>query len=381
MFDPIDLAPEHQALRELVRRIADVHHRPLEEKVLRGERVQAGDLVPGQDAARAAGLAGIAVPAALGGAGMTALERAVATEEAARPLVPLRFPGSPFDQVFVTAPPEQRERFLFPLMRGEIEFCFAQTEPGGGSDPGRSIRTTAVRVDDTWVLNGNKVFISEVANADHVLVVAVTDRDLRQRGGFSLFIVDRDTPGLTIGRRIEMLGGFVTHEIFLDDCPVPRENVVGAEGSGFAGAQALLTSARLGVGASSLGIASRACEMMIEHARTREAFGSRLSDKQAVQTAIADSWIEIHQARLVLYNAASRADLGNDVRVESGVVKMLGTEVAGRVIDRAIQVLGAAGASLDHPLAHWNGLQRLARIYEGPTEVQRHQVLVPRLLR
>ncbi|WP_029090475.1 acyl-CoA dehydrogenase family protein [Brevibacterium album] len=379
MYEPITRPEETNDLRALVRRICDDHQMPLEERILRGEQVSWEDHRPGREAAKEAGLWGLRLPESLGGADLSVYDLVNCFEEAARPLAQLRFAGG-LPAALVSAEGEQYERYTRPILEDRMRWAFAQTEPSGGGDPGGALRTTAVRDGSNWVISGSKVFISGVDAADIVLVVALTDPDKRQRGGISLFAVEKDNPGLTIAREIEVLGGLRVHELFLDDCRVEESALLGAAGGGFAEAQKLLSTARMTVAATALGIADRALEMMISYARTRSVFGGPLSEKQAVQGFIVDSWTEIHQARLALYNAAGRTDAGHDTRVEAGMAKLLGTETVGRVLDRAIQVHGAAGTSLDSPLAHWYGLQRLSRIYEGPSEVQKYRVIARKLL-
>jgi acyl-CoA dehydrogenase len=152
------------------------------------------------------------------------------------------------------------------------------------------------------------------------------------------------------------------------------------EGTGFSGAQKALSAARFEVGARAIGIAQRCYEMMVEYAKTRVAFGGPLSEKQAIQSMIVDSWIEIQQSRLMMFAAAEKEDRGQDTRIEAGMIKMVATEMVGRVIDRAIQIHGGAGCTYESPLAHWYDGQRLARVYEGPTEVHKYRVLARHLL-
>jgi alkylation response protein AidB-like acyl-CoA dehydrogenase len=267
------------------------------------------------------------------------------------------------------------------VLKGEKRYAFAQTEPSGGSDPGGQIRTMARRKGAGWVINGSKVFISGVEHAHFFIVVALTDAARRQHGGITLFLVDRDMPGVRIGRVIPMIGRRKTHELFFDDVEVSDDNMVGAPGSGFASAQGLLSKARMNIGAKAIGIGQRCVEMMIAHAKERVAFGEPLARKQAVQSMIVDSWVDVHQTRLVTYHAAWKQDRGEDTRVEAGLVKFLGSEMVGRVVDRALQLHGASGVSLDSPLAHWHSDVRSMRIFEGPTDVQRFQVVARALLR
>ena len=314
-----------------------------------------------------------------GGADLPLLQRLAATEQAQRSLAPLEFGGAVFPAL-LSSNEAVKAKYLTRALNDDLAVAFAQTEAGGGADPGAAIRTRAVMRNGRWVINGSKVFISRVAAAEVIFVVAVTDAEKRQRGGISLFAVDRDNPGLRIGRTIPIMGGREIHELFFDDCAVDADMVLGGEGAGFRAAQIALSAARFSVGVRSLAIAQRAYEMMVAHARTRESFGGPLGEKQAVQAMIVDSWIEIQQVRLLAWQAAEKSDHGHDVRMEAGMIKMLGTELSSRVLDRAIQVHGAAGVALDNPLAHFYTDQRPSRIYEGPTEVHKHHVMARSLL-
>ncbi len=373
------LSQETLALKDLVRRLVDKYQMPLEEKLLRGERLTPEDYAPGRKAAREAGLWGLNLPKKYGGTELSTIDNVVVTEENFRCLVPLQLGGRVPD--FLLAMNEsQKERYLYPLLKGKRRLAFAQTEPHAGSDPGGQIRTTAVRKGDKWVINGTKTFISHVDTASFFVVVAVTDPEKRQHGGITLFLVDRNTPGVSVSRRIPMLGGFHTHELIFDSAEVPAENVIGEPGSGFGAAQGLLSRARMNIGARAVGIADRCVNMMIEHAKNRVAFGEPLARKQAVQAMIVDSWVDVHQTRLVIHHAAWKNDCGADTRIEAGMVKFLGSEMVGRVVDRAIQIHGAMGATMELPLAHWYDRVRMMRIYEGATEVQRYQVVARALL-
>ena len=375
-----ELPEETKALKALVRQLVETHQMPLEHKLLRGETITPADLVPGRAAAKKAGLWGLSLPKEYGGADLSTLDNVVIAEENERCLVPLAF-GGRVPGFLLRLNERQKEKYFYPVLKGEKRYAFAQTEPSGGSDPGGQIRTTATRNADGWVINGTKVFISRVAIADFFIVVALTDRERRQHGGITLFLVDHDAPGVTIGRAIPMLGGRTTHELFFDNVEVSDDAVVGKPGSGFASAQRLLSKARMNIGAKAVGIAARCVEMMITQAKSRIAFGEVLARKQAVQAMIVDSWVDVHQTRLVTYHAAWKNDRGEDTRVEAGMVKFLGSEMVGRVVDRAMQLHGAAGTALDSPLAHWHNEVRAMRIFEGPTEVQRYQVVARALLR
>lgn len=366
-----------RALTDLVRRLVQQFQMPLEARLLRGESIGHADHLPGRDAARAVGLWGLTAPEALGGAGLSLVERLAITEENHRCLTPIQFGGSALAPLY-DLQGEQKARYLTPILEGRLASCFAQTEPGGGGDPARAVATHARREGTGWVIHGSKIWISSFQGADLVFVMARTER-VAGANGISMFAVEANNPGL-IARPVPMLGGFQTHQLSFDNCRVDALALIGGEGQGFKGAQQALSAARFDVGARALGVAQRAYEMMLAHAKERVAFGGPLAEKQAVQAMIVDSWIEIQQNRLMLYTCAEHNDRGRDTRVEAGMVKMLCTEMADRVIDRAIQIHGAAGCTYESPLAHWYDHQRMARIYEGPTEVHRHRVIARHLL-
>jgi acyl-CoA dehydrogenase len=375
----MELAEETRALQGLVGKLIAQYQMPLENKLLRGSVLNDDDFRPGQEAAREVGLWGLDVPAEYGGAALTMIQRVAVIEENFRCLTPIRFGGSTIPILFELRE-DQKAKFLLPILAGKMNFAFAQTEPNGGSDPGGAMRTTAKKTEHGWLLNGTKVFISLVDRADYIFVFAVTDAAKRQRGGISMFAVHRDNPGIKLMRPIEMLGGFRTHELIFEDCEVADEDQLTMGGDGFRAAQKALSDARFEVAARALGIAQRCYEMMVSYAKQRIVFGEPLSEKQAIQSMIVDSWVEIHQARLTLYDGAAKRDAGQDPRIEAGLVKMLATELVCRVIDRAMQIYGAAGCAFDNPLAHWYNTQRLARIYEGPTELHKYRVLARHLL-
>ncbi len=371
------LNEETRALTDLVRRLVHEHQMPLEARVLRGETLARRDYAAGTQAARAVGLWGLTAPPEFGGAGLSLVDKMAITEENFRCLTPLRFGGSALGPLY-RLQGEQRARYLDPIVEGRLSSCFAQTEPGGGGDPAGAILTHARETERGWVINGAKIWISNFQEADLVFVIARTDKN-KGASGISMFAVEKNNPGMH-AREVPMLGGFKTHQLSFSDCEVDALALIGGEGQGFKGAQQALSAARFDVAARALGVAQRAYEMMVEHAKQRVAFGGPLSEKQAVQSMIVDSWIEIQQNRLMLYHCAAQDDAGQDTRVQAGMLKMLCTEMVDRVVDRAIQIHGAAGCTYESPLAHWYDHQRMARIYEGPTDVHKYRVIARHLL-
>jgi acyl-CoA dehydrogenase len=266
---------------------------------------------------------------------------------------------------------DQKQRFLPKCASGEWSPAFALSEPDAGSDPG-GMRTRAVRDGDHYILNGAKRFITGAGNSDYCQVVCVTDPEKRQRGGISVLMVDMKSPGVQLVRQWPTMMGDKPWELAFDNVRVPVENRIGEEGKGFALAQNWLTFGRVqGHGARSVGIAQRSLEMAMDYARQRVTFGQPLSERQAIQFMIADSAIEIQAARLMVYRTAWMYDQGMDTRDDSYMTKIYCTEMASRVVDRAMQIHGGVGLTKELPLEYWYRQLRSIRITEGVTEVLR----------
>jgi acyl-CoA dehydrogenase len=276
---------------------------------------------------------------------------------------------------------EQKEHWLRPLVAGEIRSFFSMTEPDvAGSDP-TTLRTRAVRDGDEWVIDGHKWFSSGADGAAFGIVMAITDTDADPHRRASQIIVPADTPGVEIVRPISVFGhegrGWTTHcEVRYTGVRVPVANVLGAPGDGFRIAQKRLGPGRIHHVMRWLGQMERAFELMCRRALDREAFGSRLADKQTIQNWIADSAAEIQACRLMTLDAAHKIDQGDEARVEISLIKFYAARVLGEVVDRAIQVHGALGLTDDTPLARMYVHARGARVYDGPDEV--HRMVVSR---
>jgi acyl-CoA dehydrogenase len=285
--------------------------------------------------------------------------------------------------------PEQKERWMHPLLRGELRSCFSMTEPGAGADPTRLV-TRAELDGDEYVINGHKWFSSNASIADFLIVMAVTDPDVSPYQGSSMIIVPVGTPGVNILRDIPVMdhplhgtgldGGHA--EVIYDNVRVPKENLVGNPGDGFRLAQQRLGPGRIHHAMRWLGQSKRAFDMLCERAVSREAFGSKLADKQMVQDWVATSAAEMQAARLLTLHAAWTMDQvgASNARIEIGMIKYWGAKVLHDVIDRAIQVHGSLGFSGDVPLEQMYRAARAARIYDGPDEVHKATVAT-RILR
>jgi acyl-CoA dehydrogenase len=340
-----------------------------------------------QARAKALGFWAFHLPVEAGGAGIPFMHYAYVNEILGRsPLGPAcvgsQAPDSGNAELlwrFGTA--EQKSRWLAPLVAGDIRSCFSMTEPEvAGSDP-RWLRTTALRDGDHYVVDGHKWFSSGAHGAAFAIVMAATNpAHPEPHRRFSMIIVPTDTPGFIIERGINVMGEDDNHhaEIRYDGCRVPIANRLGHEGAGFAIAQERLGPGRIHHCMRWLGVAERAFEMMCRYATEREVFGSTLSRKSNVQDWIAEARADIHAARLMTLHAAWKIDTEGQqaAREEISLIKFFGAKVLASVIDKAIQVHGAAGATDDLPLAAFYRQARLARIYDGADEV--HKMVVAR---
>jgi acyl-CoA dehydrogenase len=279
----------------------------------------------------------------------------------------------------------QREQWLYPLLAGDLRSAFSMTEPGAGADP-TLIKTAAVRDGDEWIINGHKWFTSNGSVADFLIVMVVTDPDVPAYAGCSMILVPTDTPGVDIVRDVatmehpeEQFGTYNSHaEILYRDVRVPYENLLGPEGDGFALAQKRLGPGRIHHAMRWLGQVNRAFDMLCERAVTRYTHGSLLAEKQTIQNWVADSMIEMTQARLLTLYAAWKMDRdgASASRMEIAMIKVAGATLLYNVIDRAIQIHGSLGFSTDMPLEAMYRKARAARILDGPDEV--HRVAIAR---
>jgi acyl-CoA dehydrogenase len=244
------------------------------------------------------------------------------------------------------------------------------TEPSGGSDPARAIKTRAVRDGDEWVINGSKVFNSGADTAGHGTIYARTG-DSPGRDAITAFDVPTDTPGFEVRRLIHVLRSHYTTELSFTDMRVPHSAMVGKEGEGFDVANERLSAARIPYAAFGIGVAVAAHRMATDYSRTRVTFGEPLSNRQAIQWMLVDNEIDIRTSRWLCLSAAERFDHGQPYRFEAAMAKLVATEAAGRVVDRSMQIHGAYGMTKDLPFERWFRELRIRRVGEGPSEIQR----------
>jgi acyl-CoA dehydrogenase len=331
-----------------------------------------------------AGLWAPHLPEEYGGCGLSFLEHAYMNEVlaysiGAASLFGVVAPNSGNQKILLKyGTDEQKKKWLVPLTEGKLESGFSMTEPDvAGSDP-RSIQTTARREGDEWVINGHKWFTSNGKRADFLIVMCRTDDPEGpedRNGKMTQIIVPTDTPGVNIVRGIEVWGRSGDHvEILYEDVRVPVANQLGQTGSGHRAAQDRLGAGRVYHCMNSVGQMWRAFDLMVERASSREVHGGKLETKQFVQGFIADSYIDIQAARLMTIACAERMDSGGDARTDISAIKIFVPQAYHRVVDRAIQVWGAAGVSGDLPLAAMYQGARTLRLADGPDEV--HKILI-----
>jgi acyl-CoA dehydrogenase len=391
-----ELSPTVRELKTRIASFMERHIHPAEAEIL----AQSDDIRPGvpyppallpiRQRAKAEGLWNLFLPDKEYGAGLTNWEYGILCELMGRSFAaPAAFncaaPDTGNMEILAEfGSPEQKKRWLDPLLAGDIRSCFSMTEPEvAGSDP-TLLRTRAVRDGDHWVIDGHKWFTSGAIGASVAIVMAVTDPEAAPHLRASMIMVPIDTPGLNIVRPVPVMGhaGGGGHcEIRYEACRVPAANLLGPQGGGFVIAQARLGPGRIHHCMRAIGGAERALEMMCRRANTRVAFGSLLAEKQFVQDMIALSRMEIDQARLLVLHAAWKMDTvgKKEARQEISMIKVVAANVYMNVLDRAIQVHGALGVSDDTPLARMWREGRMLRLADGPDEVHK-QVIARREL-
>jgi acyl-CoA dehydrogenase len=373
------LPDDTRLLIDTVRRFVETEVHPLEDEVERTATVPAEALKIMKSRAQALGLFAMNMPAEVGGGGLTCVQHCLVEEELGKTSDALI--RRVFGQVYpmlMACQGDQVGKYLLPTVKGDLICAMAITEPGAGSDAA-SISTTAHLEGGEWVLNGTKHFISDGDIADYVIVMALTDQDKRARGGITLFLVDKGTPGFSVARTQPMMGhrGYGHAELVFDQCRVPASAVLGEVGSGFKLIMKSVLQIRLAhIGARAVGMAQRALEMMRKYAGDRRQFGQPIGDFQMVQKLIADSATEIFAVKMMVMNAAWEIDQGLEPRDKVSMIKVAASEMQGRVVDRAIQVFGGMGFSKDLPLERMYRDARVTRIYDGTSEI--HRMLVAR---
>ena len=320
------------------------------------------------------GLLGVFVPEKWGGAGLDAVCYAIVIEELSRVdasagVIAAVNNGLVCDPLLRFGTDEQKREWLVPLAKGEKLGAYALTESGSGSDAA-ALRTTAKLEGDEWVLNGTKAFVTNAHDADVIVVYARTGRD---KYDISAYLVPTDAPGFERLKKENKMGirASDTMLLGLDNCRIPRQNLLGEPGKGFNIALATLDGGRIGIAAQALGIAQRALEESLKYAQEREAFGQKIAEFQAIQWKLADMATEIEAARILTYRAAWMKDRGVKHTYESSAAKLFASEAAHRAVDHAVQIHGGYGFIKDYIVEKLYRDQRITELYEGTSEVQR----------
>ena len=368
----IQLLEEQNLLRDTVRRFADEVVAP------RAREIDESGEFPRDFFRQAAelGLAGVAVPEEYGGAGMDTISYCLVIEEISRACassgVILSVNNSLVcDPLLKYGSEAQKREFLAPLASGEKLGCFALTEPGAGSDAG-ALRTTARRDGDDYVLDGNKVFITNGTHADVAIVFATVDLALKHKG-ITAFVVAADTPGYARGGHEYKLGvnASGTTELSFQGMRVPASQRLGEEGEGFKIAMSTLDGGRVGISAQAVGIARGAMEEALAYAQEREQFGRPIADFQAIQFYLAEMSTELDAARLLTWKAAWAKDRGKRYSLEAAQAKLFSSQMAQRVTNLALQIHGGYGYTKEYNVERYFRDARITEIYEGTSEIQK----------
>ena len=369
------LSVEEREVRDWVRTFVQRELMPLEPEVLRRERVgQPGitgeELKELQLKAKESGFWGVFTPEEYGGMGLSAVMAALLEAELGRTFVPFRFGGAA-DNILFHANEEQKKTYLLPTISGERKSCFAITEPGAGSDA-RAIRTSARKDGTDWIINGEKTFITGGNEADFVMVFAITDPEKGSNGGVTCFLVDREAGWKS--EYIDTMGEWGPASLIFQDVRVPETQILGEEGRGFELAMQWIGQGRYLLPARAIGSCERLISMAIDHANTRETFGEKIAERQAIQWMIADSGVELEALRWLVLHAAWQVDQGMDSRHAQSIAKLYGGVKANEIVDRVLQIHGGMGYTRELPVERWYRELRLLRIYEGTDEIQRRTI-------
>ncbi len=363
-------------MQDTIRRFVNQDLEPISQKV------EEEDQIPEEvvQQMRELGLFGLAIPEEYGGLGIGTVGECLVYEELSKTNAAFRSRigtsnGIGSMGILFDGTEEQKQKYLPRIASGEWTSCFALSEPEAGSDAA-NIKTTADRDGDYFVLNGLKHFITNGDVADIATVIALTDKEKRTRGGITAFVVEKGTPGFSVGTIERKMGlrGSHTCELLFDNCRVPVAQVIGGEpliGQGFKTAMSVLDKGRLTMGACALGAAQKLLDLCTDYAKQRVQFGKPIAQFQSVGNMLADMATEIYAARQMLYHAAWLRDQGKKVIKEASMVKLFCTEMACRASYNAVQIFGGTGYMKDFPVERFYRDLRLYTIYEGTSEIQR----------
>lgn len=367
-----NLSEEHVQLQQTFREFAENEVKPLAKELDETERF------PTETVQKMAemGMMGLPIPEKLGGSGVDQLGYVLAVEELSKVCATTGIILSAHTSlccwpIMTFGTEEQKEKYLKPLASGQKLGAFALTEPSAGTDASMQ-KSTAVLDGDHYILNGNKVFITNAGAADVFIVFAMTDKEQGTRG-ITAFILERDMPGFTMGKPENKMGlrASSTCELVFDNVRVPVENRLGAEGKGFKIAMATLDGGRIGVGAQAVGIAQGAIDEAVKFTKERIQFGRRISQFQNTQFTLADMQTRTDAARMLVWRAAAAEQEGQPYTHLAAMAKLFASETASYVANRAVQLCGGYGYTKDYPVERMMRDAKVTEIYEGTSEVQR----------
>ncbi|MDM5283899.1 acyl-CoA dehydrogenase family protein [Peribacillus frigoritolerans] len=369
----ITLTKEMQQMKEMIRNFVEREVEPF------AIQIEEEDAIPEHlvEKAKDLGLFGISIPEQYGGIGLNAVGKATVLEQLGRThngFVSLisAHTGIGSTGLVKLASEHLKNKYLPEMAAGTKIGAFALSEPGAGSDA-INLATSAEKKGDYWVMNGTKHFITNGPIADVYTVFALTDKDKGAKGGITAFLVERDFPGLTVGKKDKKMGlrGSYTSQVIFEDCIIPEENVIGEVGMGYISALKILGEGRVGLAARAVGSSGKLIELSAKYAKERIQFGKPIADNQAIQWMLADMATETEAARALTMMAAQKIDEGKKVIKEASMAKLFASDVFNRVADKAVQIHGGMGYMAEYPVERFYRDARITKIYEGTNEIQR----------
>ncbi len=370
-----------QLFLQMIKEFSDKEVKPLAAEIDEQERFP----IETVEKMSALGIMGIPVPEEYGGAGGTNMMYAMAVEELSRNCATTGVIVSAHTSLCIApilehGTEEQKQKYLPKLASGEWLGAFGLTEPNAGTDASAQ-QTTAIADGDHYILNGNKIFITNAQYAHVYIVIAMTDKSQGTRGT-SAFIVERDTPGFTIGKHEKKMGirGSATCELVFNNCRIPKENLLGKEGAGFSIAMKTLDGGRIGIAAQALGIAQGAMDETVKYTKERKQFGKSISNFQNTQFQLADLETRIQASRLLIRSAAWKKDNREQYSADAAMAKLYASETAMEMTNKAVQFHGGYGYTREYPVERMMRDAKITEIYEGTSEVQR-MVIAAKLLK
>ncbi|KQU21695.1 acyl-CoA dehydrogenase family protein [Peribacillus sp. FSL K6-1552] len=369
----ITLNKEMLQMKNMIRNFVEKEVEPY------AQQIEEEDAIPQHlvEKSKELGLFGISIPEQYGGIGLNAVEKATVLEQLGRThngFVSLisAHTGIGSTGLVKLASEHLKNKYLPEMAAGNKIAAFALSEPGAGSDA-TNLATIAVKKGDYWVMNGTKHFITNGPIADVYTVFALTDKEKGAKGGITAFLIERDFPGLTVGKKDKKMGlrGSYTSQVIFEDCIIPEENVIGEVGMGYMSALKILGEGRVGLAARAVGSCGKLIELSAKYAKERIQFGKPIADNQAIQWMLADMATETEAARALTMMAAQKIDEGKKVIKEASMAKLFASDVFNRVADKAVQIHGGMGYMAEYPVERFYRDARITKIYEGTNEIQR----------